>query len=158
MILKKPSVAIRDLGRVAGESMKVEYKLQAKRPHEKEFSNWCSTKDYEAVKRNIAVIESYGWQWQLEEGEFEDTEREQERYEQLQRIYESMRLLGERIKRVREAKGLEQKELAEKIRITPSSMCLFEKGKRNISKEMLGVIADALDVNIYELEGRTVAK
>jgi ribosome-binding protein aMBF1 (putative translation factor) len=132
----------------------MKYKLQAKRPHELVFTNWCSTDDYEAVKRNIAVIEGYGWQWQLEEGEFEDTEREQERYEQLQIIAESMRLLGERIKKAREAKGLEQKELAEKIRITPSSMCLFEKGKRNISKEMLYVIADALGVNIYELEGR----
>ena len=45
------------------------YKLQAKRPHEIEYSEWCSTDDLEAVERNIKTIESYGYQWQLTEGE-----------------------------------------------------------------------------------------
>ena len=125
------------------------YRLQAKRTHEKEYTNWCSTNDCEVIERNIAVIESYGWQWQLQGGgEFEEDEEEQE---ELEKISEEMRLLGERIKEAREAKGLEQKELAERIRITPSSMCLFEKGKRGISEEMLGVIADVLEISVYEL-------
>ena len=45
------------------------YRLQAKRPFEKEFTNWCSTDDGEVIKRNIEVIESYGYQWRLTEGE-----------------------------------------------------------------------------------------
>lgn len=44
------------------------YRLFAKRPHEKLFTDWCSTDDYEAIKRNIKVIEEYGWQWKLKEG------------------------------------------------------------------------------------------
>ena len=44
------------------------YKLQAKRPHEKVFTEWCSTDDYEAIKRNIKTIEGLGWQWELTEG------------------------------------------------------------------------------------------
>ena len=48
------------------------YKLQAKRPYEKEFTDWCSTDDYEAVKRNIEVIESYGYKWKLMKGDREN--------------------------------------------------------------------------------------
>jgi hypothetical protein len=47
------------------------YKLQAKRPHEDVFTEWCSTDNYEAVVRNIKVIESYGWEWQLKTEEDE---------------------------------------------------------------------------------------
>ena len=44
------------------------YRLQAKRPHEIIFTDWCSTDDYEAIKRNIKTIEGLGWQWELKEG------------------------------------------------------------------------------------------
>ena len=43
------------------------YDLRAKRPHEKVFTDWCKTDDYEAIKRNIKIIEGYGWQWELKE-------------------------------------------------------------------------------------------
>jgi hypothetical protein len=41
--------------------------LQAKRPHENTFTEWCTTDDYEVIERNIKIIESYGWQWRLKE-------------------------------------------------------------------------------------------
>lgn len=44
------------------------YKLQAKRPHQKEFTNWTETDNYKAIERNIKVIESYGYEWRLTEG------------------------------------------------------------------------------------------
>lgn len=47
------------------------YKLLSKRPHEKVFTDWCSTDDYELVQRNIKVIEGYGWQWKLIDRQFE---------------------------------------------------------------------------------------
>ena len=44
------------------------YKLQAKRPNQKEFTNWTETDNYQVIERNIKVIESYGYEWQLTEG------------------------------------------------------------------------------------------
>ena len=68
MSLKILSVETRDLEAQEGETMCKKYNLKAKRPYENEFTEWCSTDDYEAVKRNIKAIESYGYQWQLTEG------------------------------------------------------------------------------------------
>jgi hypothetical protein len=57
-----------DLEAQEGENMCKTFNLQAKRPHEKEFTDWCATDDYEVVKRNIKIIESYGYQWRLRTG------------------------------------------------------------------------------------------
>ena len=43
------------------------YMLWAKRPHEAMFTEWCQTDNYEVVERNIKIIESYGWEWKLED-------------------------------------------------------------------------------------------
>ena len=43
------------------------YKLKVKRPIDSGFSDWTSTNDHEVIKKNIEVIESYGWQWELAE-------------------------------------------------------------------------------------------
>ena len=43
------------------------YMLWAKRPHEAMFTEWCQTDNYEVVERNTQVIESYGWEWKLED-------------------------------------------------------------------------------------------
>ena len=48
------------------------YRLQAKRPYEAEFTEWCSTDDGEIIRNNIEVIESYGYLWQLTRGTQED--------------------------------------------------------------------------------------
>ena len=50
------------------------YRLQAKRPSDKDFSDWLSTDDYEVVKRNIKTINSLGWKWKLNEGVSTDEE------------------------------------------------------------------------------------
>jgi hypothetical protein len=43
------------------------YKLKVKRPIDSGFSDWTFTNDHEVIKKNIEVIESYGWQWELAE-------------------------------------------------------------------------------------------
>ena len=45
--------------------MRAKYELQAKRPSDWLFTDWCDTNDYETVQRNIKVIESYGYRWRL---------------------------------------------------------------------------------------------
>ena len=60
------------LDQAEGKKM-CKYKLKAKRPYEKEFTEWCSTDDGEAVKRNIDTIENYGYQWQLTGGQDDES-------------------------------------------------------------------------------------
>lgn len=55
------------------------YKLQAKRPYENEFTDWCSTDNYDVVKRHIEIIESYGWQWELSTKEENEEGKSDER-------------------------------------------------------------------------------
>ena len=124
----------------------MKYRLQAKRPYQDEFTEWCSTNSEEVVERKIKTIEEYGYQWRLIEGE-EEAEKIQVR----KRITEVMRSLGERIKAARESKGVNQKELAEKINISASLLCQSENGKRNISEELLCDIADALEMLADEI-------
>ena len=56
--------------------MRKKYKLQAKRPWQKEFTDWIDTDDYEMIQRHIKIIESCGYEWELKEGEQEDEQRE----------------------------------------------------------------------------------
>lgn len=57
-----------DLEALGGDDMnRKKYDLRAKRPHEKVFTDWCKTDDYEVVKRHIKIIEGYGYQWELKE-------------------------------------------------------------------------------------------
>jgi hypothetical protein len=70
-----------------------DYTLQAKRPFEKVFTEWCSTDDYEVIQKNIKIIESYGYQWQLKEKD--RTEKEQMLLHQLR--YEVAREIWEEI-------------------------------------------------------------
>ena len=48
-----------------GNDMCKKYILQAKRPSENEYSEWCNTDNYEVVERNIKIIESYGYLWRV---------------------------------------------------------------------------------------------
>ena len=79
------------------------YRLQAKRPHEDVFTEWCSTDNFDVVERNTKVIESYGWQWQLKEYEDERTQ-----------------MLLDQLKNV--AKAIES------LKIEQPSTCLFGRG------------------------------
>ena len=55
-----------------GNNMCKKYRLQVKRPHEKHFTEWCSTDDYKTIKRNIKTIEGYGYIWKLTKEESEN--------------------------------------------------------------------------------------
>lgn len=60
---------------------------------------------------------------------------------------------GERIKKVRLEKGITQTELAQKLGIPYQSIGQWERGIRNPKRETLQKIADALDVELWELLG-----
>jgi len=54
--------------------------------------------------------------------------------------------LGKAIKKVRTIRGLTQKEVAEKARLTVNYLSLVETGERSITTESLNAIAEALEV------------
>ncbi len=60
-------------------------------------------------------------------------------------------VIGENIKRVREEKGMTQKELAEKCNLATITIRQYESGKREPKTRTLHKIAKALDVYILEL-------
>lgn len=62
----------------------------------------------------------------------------------------------ERLKKARQAKGLNQAELAKKARLAPSAISHFENGARRPSFANLMRLADALDVSTDYLLGREV--
>lgn len=78
------------------------YMLQAKRPHEKFFTEWCQTDNYEVIERNIKIIESYGWEWRLN-GDQERAEKEQTPIKQ------------EKVKKEQDLKDQIRSELAREI-------------------------------------------
>lgn len=62
---------------------------------------------------------------------------------------------AERLKVVREEKGLSQTELAAKTGLQPSAVSHFESGRRSPSFDNLRRLADALNVTIDYLLGRS---
>ena len=60
-------------------------------------------------------------------------------------------LLGRRIRELRKAKNLTQEDLAEKVGIGTPNISYFETGKFSPAVETLQKIAEALEVEIYEL-------
>jgi transcriptional regulator with XRE-family HTH domain len=61
---------------------------------------------------------------------------------------------GDRLRKVREEKGLSQVQLAEKAGLQPSAVSHFEMGRRSPSFDNLKRLADALSVTIDYLIGR----
>ncbi len=55
---------------------------------------------------------------------------------------------GDRLRKVRESKGLNQAMLAEKSGLQPSAISHFELGRRSPSSDNLKRLADALSVTI----------
>lgn len=72
------------------------------------------------------------------------------RQEPINKDYEE---LGARIAMFRNEKGLSQKELAEIIGISKTSMANYETGTRKVSLTMLRTFADFFDISINELIG-----
>ena len=63
-------------------------------------------------------------------------------------------LFPERLRNIRESKGLNQAELAKKAGLQPSAVSHFEKGRRSPSFDNLRALADALGVSTDHLLGR----
>lgn len=64
-------------------------------------------------------------------------------------------MLSQRLKSTRKAKGLTQSELARKVNTTKGTVSNYENGYSTPSNEMLVSLANALDVSVDYLLGRT---
>ena len=64
-------------------------------------------------------------------------------------------MLGKRIKELREAKKLTQKELADQFGLKDATIGLYEVEKRNPSIDTLNRLADFFEVSVDYLLGRT---
>ena len=63
---------------------------------------------------------------------------------------------SERLRKIREEKGLSQADLAQKTGLQPSAVSHFETGRRSPSFENLRALADALGISTDHLLGREV--
>ena len=68
---------------------------------------------------------------------------------------ELLKIMGERLKFLREENHLTQKEMAELLDCTPSHYQKIEYGKVNISVSMLNFLADHFCVSADYMLGRT---
>lgn len=64
-------------------------------------------------------------------------------------------MFSERLKLLRENKSLSQKELALLLGVSPSTIGMYESGKRTPDSEMLKRICDFFDISVDYLLGRT---
>lgn len=69
-----------------------------------------------------------------------------------------MTVSGDRIKRLREERGLSQLELAERVGINNSVLSRIESGKRPIEDKELNLFADFFEVSGDYLLGRSISK
>lgn len=68
-------------------------------------------------------------------------------------------MLGERIASLRTRLGWSQAELARRLHISPSTVGMYEQGRREPSVEMLVALSRALDVSMdFLLTGRTLCR
>jgi transcriptional regulator with XRE-family HTH domain len=66
-------------------------------------------------------------------------------------VNNTLKLLGNRIREIRKAKGHTQTSLAEKCGFNFSYIGGIERAENNVSVKNLEKIADALEVEVYEL-------
>lgn len=64
-------------------------------------------------------------------------------------------MIGERLKKLRQERGILQRQLAEILKITQQTISLYESNKREPDAETLSKIADFFGVTIDYLLGRT---
>ena len=69
-----------------------------------------------------------------------------------------MASIGENIKRIRKWKGFTQAELAARAGISTMSVRRYETGERELTFETAELIAQALEIDLYELIGNEVLK
>jgi transcriptional regulator with XRE-family HTH domain len=63
-------------------------------------------------------------------------------------------IVGRNVRVVRAERGLSQEEIAHRVNISTTYYGQVERGKRNVSVEVLGRIADALNVEMERLVRR----
>jgi transcriptional regulator with XRE-family HTH domain len=59
--------------------------------------------------------------------------------------------LGQRLKHLRRVRGYTQEQLAERIDISPKYLSSIERGAENPTLQLLGRLAQGLQVELYEL-------
>ncbi len=69
-----------------------------------------------------------------------------------------MSIFGNRLRELRNEKGLSQSELAKQIRISKSAVNMYERGEREPNFETLEIIADYFNVDLDYLLGKTECK
>lgn len=62
---------------------------------------------------------------------------------------------GKRLRELREAKGMTQKELGDVVRFSPSTIGMYESGRRDPDSDTLRVLAELFQVSTDYLLGRT---
>lgn len=65
-----------------------------------------------------------------------------------------LRALGSAVRGLREEKGLTQEDLASRVKLHDSYICLVERGRRNPTWETVRKIAKALDTPLSQLARR----
>ena len=60
-------------------------------------------------------------------------------------------LIGKRIKELRKKRGLSQEQLSEKAEITPNYLSRVERGTENPTLDMFMKLANALEVEMWEM-------
>ncbi len=65
------------------------------------------------------------------------------------------KMLGNRLRMVRESRGLSQVELARRVNVKSATINRYEQGVRNPDPEMLDALANELEVSVDYLLGRT---
>ena len=67
-------------------------------------------------------------------------------------------MIGPRIAALRRARGLSQAELAQRIRVSPRALGMYEQGRREPSAETMVALAEALEVTTdFLLTGRVAS-
>lgn len=60
--------------------------------------------------------------------------------------------LGDKIRKIRDLRGLKQEEIAAKLHITAQAYSKIERNETKIDLERLKQIADALDISVADIE------
>lgn len=69
-----------------------------------------------------------------------------------------MKAFGEILTELRKSDGLNQGELANKLKLSRSTIAMYERGERTPTKEGMELIADFFNVDMEYLYGRTEIK
>ncbi|MGN0187067.1 MAG: helix-turn-helix domain-containing protein [Paludibacteraceae bacterium] len=65
--------------------------------------------------------------------------------------YATNRIIGQRVRQLRNTAGITQYELALRSDIEPSNLCRIEAGRTNLTVNTMRCICTALDIPFYKL-------